>query len=107
MRLEVNIWRKGRNVMAEIVHQDEGLRTYKIIVSSYDEKYHIESCDCPEIDKNVLFIRGRNSDRDIKISTRYFNTEQLAIDWCKNINELIDEINKEPTEELSGWVRER
>lgn len=99
MRLKVELFRYETLVFGKILEQD-GIERGCEKVCEKDE-YSIRSIDSPaisEIDRKTLFIRGERYELDNMPIFCNFDSENEAIEWYKNIKELIDEINEDETE---------
>lgn len=99
MKLKVELFRYETLVFGKILEQD-GIERGCGEICEKDE-YLICSLVGPQIiinDKKNLFIRGERCEEDNMPIFCNFDSENEAIEWCKNIKELIDEINEDETE---------
>jgi len=93
MKLKVELKQLGKVVFGRILEQNLSEFSYDRIVVD-NGGYHIARYDHPDIGRNVLFVRGRFVKLNNALISYEFDTVEDATNWMKNINELIEDINK-------------
>lgn len=93
MKLKLELFRYGNLVVGKVLEQAEELRGRKNIVGK--NGFVIGSINLPELNDEKLFIRGNYPAQDDRCFFNYYTTETKAIEICKTIAELVDEINKD------------
>ena len=89
--LELEITRQKDLVIVEVKNQDERLRG--MLSVWYTPRFHIHSINSPQVGGNRLFIRGDNEIVDKNKRTGFFRTESDAIQWVKDCEEAVKELN--------------
>lgn len=96
--LKVNLLRYKTVVIAEVIEQDESLRTDiwgpLNLIELADTRYAIRSSSGIQISPTgVLYIRGSNDSVDNVITTGIFSTETKAKEYVRIITKLIERVN--------------
>jgi len=104
MKLKVRLFRvKDTGVLGWIEEQEGIERGCGIVIE--DDYYTIKSCSGPDIDNEVLYIRGRSKEYDNVIFFYNFDSHDDRECWLKHICALIRKVNGE-TSEAPSEIRE-
>ena len=104
--LKVKFTQDRTKVTVQVLEQDESLRSNGIIMQGKDG-YTISSVLYPTIGIKWLCVRGSVKGEDNRQDTVFFETEERATAYIKNISELIQEINgkaKGESEEMNESI---
>ena len=88
--LEIELIRYGELVLGKITHQDESLRGMGEFRAS--NGVMIRSIEIPQIEENLLFIRGMSTHKDDVIMNYYAYDPTNAMLMIKKINDAVEEL---------------
>lgn len=88
--LEIELIRYGELVLGKITHQDESLRGMDEFRAS--NGVMIRSIEIPQIEENLLFIRGMGTHKDDVIMSYYAYDSTKAMLMIKKINDAVEEL---------------
>ena len=103
--IKLNIFNLGNLVIMKVLEQDE---KYRCSYDDYDEEliftsssnFKLLSCNCPELDYDCIWIRGADSNFDNNYIAYDCNTENEAIKYIEEVNQLVKEFNESNTDKI-------
>lgn len=106
MKLKIELKLEGNTISGRVLEQDESLRAdegWKPELVIRNTEFSIMSSFLPELERNKLYVRGRNRNLDDTIFSESYESPENAENVHKNIIELVNILNGE----VGGVVNEQ
>lgn len=105
--IKLNLFRLGNLVIMKVLEQDEKYRcSYDydddddLIFFTNSKNFSLRSCDRPELCYDCIYIRGAIDKFDNNYNVIDFETENEAIKYIEEVNQLVKEFNKSNTDQI-------
>ena len=103
--IKLNLFRLGNLVIMRVLEQDEKYRcTYddyvEITIYTSSNNFKLLSCECPELDGNSIWLRGADNNSDNIYVAYDCGTENEAIKYVEEVNQLVKEFNESNTDKI-------
>ena len=99
-KLVLKIGRVQTLVLGWVVHQDESLRRTGILDPAFigeADGFEIRSGTRPQLDSNILYVRGMDVEKDNMVFFYGYATEDAAINAVRKIKTIVKKVNEEET----------
>lgn len=89
----------------KVLEQDEKYRCGydeddELLIFTSSSNFELLSCNCPELDGNSIWIRGVDNNFDNNYVAYDCNTENEAIKYIEEVNQLVKEFNESNTDKI-------